>query len=134
MEICKGKRRRGNISKQFLLKNSKGICWWSHIKLLFSLQYIGKDYIQYKYASGVFRPFGRLVYRFGCRNFGPQKILQVFFFQLYFNKKYVEVMINDFTMHLIISKWLRRQKCREKRKNNEAKRGWSEESNKRWLP
>ena len=25
-------------------------------------------------------------------------------------------MINDFTMHLIISKWLRRQKCRQKRK------------------
>ena len=31
-------------------------------------------------------------------------------------KKYVEVAINNFIMHLIISKWLRRQKCRQKRK------------------
>ena len=39
------------------------------------------------------------------------------FFRLCFNKKYVEVVINNFAMDLIISKWLRRQKCdrREKR-------------------
>ena len=29
---------------------------------------------------------------------------QVFFCQFYFNEKYVEVVINNFTMHLIISK------------------------------
>ena len=32
---------------------------------------------------------------------------QVFFFQLYFNKKYIEVAINDFSVYRIISKWLR---------------------------
>ena len=32
--------------------------------------------------------------------FGAQKVL----FQLYSNKKYVEVATNDFTVHLIISK------------------------------
>ena len=31
----------------------------------------------------------------------PKITFQVFFIQLYFNKKYVEVAINDFTMHLI---------------------------------
>ena len=41
---------------------------------------------------------------------------KIFYFQLYFNKKYVEVAINDFTVHLIISKWLRIQKCKRKRK------------------
>ena len=45
----------------------------------------------------------------------PKNIFQ-FFFQLYFNKKYVAVAINDFTMHMIISKWLKVQKCKEKRK------------------
>ena len=49
---------------------------------------------------------------------------QVFFFQLYFNKNYVEAVINDFTMHLIISKWLRIQKCRQKRKAM-RQRSWS---------
>ena len=62
-------------------------------------------------ASDVFRPFGRLVYRFGR----PKNTFQVFFFQLYFNK-FVEVAINDFTMHLIISKWHWIQKCRQTRK------------------
>ena len=44
--------------------------------------------------------FRRPVYRFGH----PKNTFQVLFFQLYFNKKYVEVAINDFTMHLNISK------------------------------
>ena len=35
---------------------------------------------------------------------------------VYFNKKYIEVTINDFTMYLIFPERLRRQKCREKRK------------------
>ena len=47
---------------------------------------------------------------------GTKKAPVSLFFQFYFNKKYVELAINDFTMHLIILKWLRRQKCRQKRK------------------
>ena len=43
----------------------------------------------------------------GTQTLTPKKTLQVFFFQLYFNKKCVEVAINDLTMHLIISKCLR---------------------------
>ena len=46
---------------------------------------------------------------------------QVLFFRLYFNKKYVEVAVNDFTMHLIISKWLRRQKCRQEKETRRQK-------------
>ena len=42
--------------------------------------------------------------------------LSFLFFQLYFNKKYLEVVISDFTLHLIILKWPREQKCRQKRK------------------
>ena len=51
----------------------------------------------------------------------PKDTLQVFFFPLYFNKKYVKVEINDYTMHLIISKWLRMQKCRQLRKTMRQK-------------
>ena len=46
---------------------------------------------------------------------------QFLFFQLYFNKKYVEVAINDFTMHQIISKWLGGQKCRQKKRTMRQK-------------
>ena len=46
----------------------------------------------------------------------PKNTFQVFFFQLYYNKKCVEVAINDLTMHVIISKWLRIQKCRQNKK------------------
>ena len=46
----------------------------------------------------------------------PKNNFKVFFFQLYFNKKYVEVAINDFTMHLTVLKRLRIQKCRHKKK------------------
>ena len=38
------------------------------------------------------------------------------FYLLNFDKKYVEVVVSDFTMNLIISKWLRIQKFRQKRK------------------
>ena len=41
---------------------------------------------------------------------------QVFFLQWYFNKKYVELVINDFSLPLVISQWLSRQKCRQKTK------------------
>ena len=46
----------------------------------------------------------------------PKNTLQVFFFQLYLYKIYVEVVISDFTIHLIILKWLKRHKCRQKGK------------------
>ena len=52
----------------------------------------------------------------------------VIFFQLYFNKKYIEMAINDFAMLLIISKWLRMQKCRQMRKRR-RQRGRSERRN-----
>ena len=67
-----------------------------------------------EHISGVFRPVGDQY-----TSLGDQKILQAFFFLLYFN---------DFTMHLIISTWLRRQKCRQE-KNNETKRCWSKRRN-----
>ena len=46
----------------------------------------------------------------------PKNTLQASFFQLYFNKKYLKVTINDFTLHVIISKWLGIHKCIQKRK------------------
>ena len=45
----------------------------------------------------------------------PKKFFLSFLFQLYFNKKFAEVAVNDFIMHLIFLKWLRIQKCRQKR-------------------
>ena len=45
----------------------------------------------------------------------PKNTFQVILSQLYFNK-YIEVAINDFTMHLIISKWYWIQKCKQPRK------------------
>ena len=50
----------------------------------------------------------------GILVWAPKKMLS-FLFQLYFNKKFAEVTVNDFIMHLIILKWLRIQKCRQKR-------------------
>ena len=49
-------------------------------------------------------------------NSGVHKTLFKFFFQLYFNERYIEVVINDLTMHLIILKWLRRQKYRREKR------------------
>ena len=43
------------------------------------------------------------------------------FYLLNFDKKYVEVVVDDFTMNLIISKWLRIQKFRQKRKTMRQK-------------
>ena len=58
----------------------------------------------------------------------PKKHCSSFAFSVVFQQKYVEVVINDFTVHLIILKWLRRQKSRQKRKttrqkNDEVKEG-----------
>ena len=71
-------------------------------------------------TSDVFRPFGRPVSQFECPNSGTQKTLFNFFFQLYFNKVYVEIAISDFTMYLVL-KWLRIQKCKQKRKTMRLK-------------
>ena len=68
----------------------------------------------------VSRPFGRPVY--------PLELFSSFVFQLYSNKKYVEVAIKDFTMHLIISKWIRKQNCKHKI-NYETKRRESDRKN-----
>ena len=46
----------------------------------------------------------------------PTNTFQIFFFQYHFNRKYIEVAINDFTKHLIILKWLKIQKYRKKNK------------------
>ena len=78
--------------------------------------------------SDVFRLFGRSVCQFGRPNSRSHKKLFKFLFQLCFNKKQVEVVVNDFTMHLIISKWLRIQKCRQKRKTM-RERGRNERRN-----
>ena len=51
----------------------------------------------------------------GTQTLAPKNTFRVFFFQLYFNKKYVKVTITDFTIHLIFLKWLRIQKCKQKR-------------------
>ena len=49
---------------------------------------------------------------FYTQTLAPKKYLR-FFLQFYLNKIYVEVAINNFTAHLIILKWPRRQKCRQ---------------------
>ena len=47
----------------------------------------------------------------------PKKHFSSFLFSVVCQKKnYGEITIDDFTMDLIISKWLRTQKCRQKRK------------------
>ena len=43
------------------------------------------------------------------------------FLNFFLIKKYFEVAIIDFTMYLIISRWLRRQKCRQKVKTMRQK-------------
>ena len=61
-----------------------------------------------------------------AQTLASKKSFSSFLFQLYFNKKQVEVAINDFTMHLIISKWLTIQRCWQKRKTM-RQRGRNEE-------
>ena len=75
--------------------------------------------------SDVFRPFDWA----WVPNLWPQKnTFQAFFLQLYFSKKYIEVAINDLTVHLIIAKWLRVQEYKQKRKTV-RQRGRSERRN-----
>ena len=61
------------------------------------------------------------VWEIGIPVWAPKKQFSSFFIQFCFNIKYVEVMINDFTVHLIIWKWLRRRKCRQKREKMKPK-------------
>ena len=57
----------------------------------------------------------------GAQTLAPKKAFLIFSFSSCISiKKYVEVAISDFTMHLIISKWLRIMQTEEK--NNEKKR------------
>ena len=51
----------------------------------------------------------------------PKNTFKVFFFQLYFIKKYIDVAISDFTKYLIILQWLGRKKYRQKRKTTRKK-------------
>ena len=88
-------------------------------------QYRQKHTIHYKYiyTYSVMYP-GHLGDQFtslGTQNLAPKKHLLSFFFQLYLNKKYVDVAINSFTMHLITLKWLRRQTYRQTRKKMQPK-------------
>ena len=53
----------------------------------------------------------------GTQTLAPKKHFLSFFFHLHFNKKHVEVVINDLAVHLIILKWLRRQKHTQKKKS-----------------
>ena len=64
-------------------------------------------------SSDVSRSVGKLVYWFRHPNSGAKKVLSKFYFLSCISTK---LGINDLTMHLVISKWLRRQKCRKKRK------------------
>ena len=58
----------------------------------------------------------------GAQTLAPRKHFQVFFFSVVFQQKNIlNVAINNFTMHVIISKWLRIQKCgQKKKKHNEV--------------
>ena len=61
-----------------------------------------------------------------------KKHFLIFLFSVVFQKNiYFEVVINDFTMHLIILKWFKIQKCRQKRKTM-RQIGWSEKRNCQW--
>ena len=68
---------------------------------------------------------GRLGDRYtglGAQTLAPKKhVLGFLFSVVFYLKKYVEVVLSDFTMHLIISKWLRRQKWGQKREKMKSK-------------
>ena len=74
-----------------------------------------------KFCRDVSRLFGRPVYRFGYPNSGAQKKLFVFSFFSSASTKICWIAINDFTMHLTVLEFVRRQKCREKRKKMKQK-------------
>ena len=63
----------------------------------------------YKYTLTYSDCLGDRYTGLGAQTLALKRYFSIFLFSLYFNKKCVEVAINDFTMHLIILKWLRRQ-------------------------
>ena len=65
----------------------------------------------------------QVVWETGKPVWAPKQHFSSFLLKLYFNKKYVEVAINDFTMHLIISKWLRNKNADRKEKQRDKKTG-----------
>ena len=74
-----------------------------------------------KYASDVSGRLGDRYTDLGAQTLAPKKPFLIFSFSSCIStKKYVEVAISDFTMHLIISKWLRIMQTEEKK--NETKR------------
>ena len=70
--------------------------------------------------SGLFRPF-ILIYIKICFVLTDLKLWRIkkqfsrFLFLVLFQQEIVDLAINDFTMHLLISKWLRIQKCRQEK-------------------
>ena len=66
----------------------------------------------------------------GPQTLVPKKHFSNFLFSVVL-QQYVEVAINDFTMHLIILKWLKIQNYRQKRKTM-RQRGWSERRYCQW--
>ena len=71
------------------------------------------DVIRMSMSRDMSRLFGRPVRLFGHPNWYTDNTFQVLLFQFHFNKKIVEVVINDFKVYVIILKWLRGPKCRQ---------------------
>ena len=69
----------------------------------------------------IFRSFGRLVYQFGRPNSVAEKALFnfFFFFQLYFNKKYVDVAIDNASNYFEMAY---NKKMQTEEKSNQKKR------------
>ena len=108
---CKTKTKNINLflSKDQLLSEADTN---SHTGEICNVRKCGRNLVTATYSGC----FGDRYTGLSAQTLAPKKGYSSFLFQLCFNKKQVEVAINDFTMHLIISKWLRIQKCRQKRK------------------
>ena len=76
------------------------------------LQHFFNDFLRKSSNSDVSRAFGRPIYRFRR----PKKH--------FLSWTSTRVVINDFTMRLIISKFLRRQTCRKKRRRDKKTLKW----------
>ena len=79
------------------------------------------DVIRMSMSRDMSRLFGRPVRLFGHPNWYTDNTFQVLLFQFHFNKKFVEVVINDFKVYVIIFKWLREPKCRQREKQWDKK-------------
>ena len=65
--------------------------------------------------SDLFRLFGRLIYRFGHTDSDAQNVFSSFLFSVVFQQKISWSSDNDYSVYLIVSKWLRRQKFKQNR-------------------